>query len=252
MRTCLVISVIVHAAVMLWLVLAPGAKTFNPANAEPIMVELLPPREVAHEAEPPKSEVSKSEVSKSEAPKSEPAKSEPSRSAAGKPPKPEASQKPAKSNSKVEAEAEDNLEERAAAAARLAWMLNLPTETSVSLSAPPSESKSNLASEEIARLKAQVSKCWVAPAGVPSAPGFDVLLRIALNPDGTLVAAPALIRAPASLAGPLLVESAKRALQQCQPYGALPADKYKDWKILDMSFTAEGPSGLSGPPAGTR
>jgi hypothetical protein len=235
---------------MLWLVLAPGAKTFDPANAEPIMVELLPPREVAHEAEPPKSEAPKSEPAKPEPTKSEPTKSEPPRSATSKPPKPEASQKPAKSNSKPEAD--DGVEERAAAAARLAWMLNLPTETSVSLSAPPSESKSNLASEEIARLKAQVSKCWVAPAGVPNAAGFDVLLRIALNPDGTLVAAPALIRAPASLAGPPLVESAKRALQQCQPYGALPADKYKDWKILDMSFTAEGPSGLSGPPAGTR
>jgi hypothetical protein len=85
---------------------------------------------------------------------------------------------------------------------------------------------------------------------VPSAPGFDVLLRIALNPDGTLGAKPELIRAPASLAGPPLVDSAKLALQKCQPYRGLPADKYRDWKILDLSFTADGPSGLSGPPAG--
>ena len=75
------------------------------------------------------------------------------------------------------------------------------------------------------------------------------MLRIALDPDGTLVAEPTLIRGPASLAGPPLVESAKQALQKCQPYGALPADKYKDWKVLD-GLHGQGPSSLSGPPAG--
>jgi hypothetical protein len=91
----------------------------------------------------------------------------------------------------------------------------------------------------------------VTPAGVPSTPGFDVLIRIALNPDGTLGAKPELIRAPASMAGPPLVDSAKRALQQCQPYRALPAGKYRDWKILDLTFTAQGPAGLSGPMGGS-
>ena len=129
-------------------------------------------------------------------------------------------------------------------------MLNLPTDTTTSLAAPASENKSNLASEEIAEFKARVSKCWVAPAGVPNTPGFDVLIRVALNPDGTLGAKPELIRAPASLAGPPLVDSAKRALQNCQPYATLPADRYQDWKILDLTFTAQGPSGLSGPPTG--
>jgi hypothetical protein len=261
MRTCIVISVIIHAALMLWLVLAPSAKTFDPANAEPIMVDLVPPKDLPQETG---RELPKSEEPKSTDAKSEQAKSELPRSAAPKPPQPEppkpqpqkpqpdkpgpaASQKPApKSNSKT---ADDSVEDRAATAARLAWMLNLPVETAASLAAPPSESKSNLTSEEIAELKAQVSKCWVVPTGVPSTPGFDVLLRIALRPDGTLGAPPELIRAPASLAGPPLVDSAKRALQKCQPYG-LPADKYQDWKILDLSFTAQGVSGLSGPPEG--
>jgi hypothetical protein len=234
MRTCLGISVVIHAVIVLWLVLAPAAKTFGPASAEPILVDLVPPQEPprAAEREPPKSE-----ETKSEAPKPEPIK-----------PGLEAGQKPApKSDPKIAAQ--DSAEEQAATAARLAWMLNLPTETATNLVAPPSESKSNLASEEIAEFKAQVSKCWVVPPGVPNTPGFDILIRIALNPDGTLGAKPVLIRAPASLAGPPLVESAKRALQQCQPYGTLPADKYLDWRILDLTFTAQGPSGLSAPPA---
>jgi hypothetical protein len=268
MRTCLVISIVIHAAFMLWLVLGSGAKTFDPANAEPILVDLVAPQDAPKEAE---QEPPKSEEPKAEEPKAEPAKPEPSRSAAIKPskpeppkpepsksepskpqptkPNPEAGQKPAQKNDSKTA-AEESLEEQAATAARLAWLLDLPTDTVTSLAAPPSENKSNLSSEEIAQFKARVSKCWVAPNGVPNTPGFDVLLRIALTPDGKLGAAPELIRAPASLAGPPLVDSAKRALQKCQPYASLPADKYKDWKILDLTFTAQGPSGLSGPPAG--
>ena len=46
MRTCIGISVAIHIAVMLWLVLAPGAKTFGPANAEAILVDLVPPHDI--------------------------------------------------------------------------------------------------------------------------------------------------------------------------------------------------------------
>jgi hypothetical protein len=240
MRTYLVISVAIHAVIMLWLVLAPSAKTLSPASAEAIMVDLLPPQEVQAKSEEPKSEEAKAEQPKSEQARPVPRKPQPGA---------DATQRPApKGNSKTAAD--DGAEERAATAARLAWMLNLPTDTTTSLAAPPSENKSNLASEEIADFKARVSKCWVAPAGVPNTPGFDVLIRVALNPDGTLGAKPELIRAPASLAGPPLVDSAKRALQKCQPYATLPADRYQDWKILDLTFTAQGPSGLSGPPTG--
>jgi hypothetical protein len=70
-----------------------------------------------------------------------------------------------------------------------------------------------------------------------------------LNPDGTLGAEPALIRAPASLSGPPLVESAKWALRQCQPYDFLPADQYQDWRILELSFSVYGPSDDLGGPA---
>jgi hypothetical protein len=29
------------------------------------------------------------------------------------------------------------------------------------------------------------------------------------------------------------------ALQACQPYTMLPADKYKEWKVLDLPFTPQ-------------
>jgi hypothetical protein len=238
MRTCIGISVVLHVAILLWLVLAPGVKTFGPANAEAIVVDLVAAQE-ARAAEPKSQETKLQETKsqESQATKPEPARPEPLKRAPVKP----------AAKSKSETAANDSAEERAATAARLAWLLNLPTETEASLAGPPSESKSNLASDEIAEFKAQVSKCWVVPAGVPSTPGFDVLIRIALKPDGTLGAKPELVRAPASLAGPPLVDSAKRALQKCQPYATLPANRYQDWKILELTFTAQGPAGLSGP-----
>ena len=225
------------------------------------MVDLVPPQDAPPEAqqEPPKSEIAKAEDTKagekSEPPRSakSPPNGDPSKT---EPPKPgrQAEQKPAPKNEpKKEIKSEpptvpqDNAEERAATAARLAWMLNLPVESSASLAAPPSEEKANLTSEQIAAFKAQVRKCWVAPPGTPNAPDVKVIMRIALSPDGMLGAAPELIAAPLEVDGRPLRDSAKRALQKCQPYAGLPSDKYKDWKILDLTFTAEGPAGLSGP-----
>jgi hypothetical protein len=246
MRTCIGISVVIHAVVMLWLVLAPGVRTLGPANAEAIMVDIIPPQEAPAPTAPQpdaKSADPKSEPAKSEAPKSEEPKPELVRTASRKP----EAIKPDPLKPDPIKPRPSSTEEQAATAARLAWLLNLPTETEASLGGPPSESKSNLSSEEIADFKTQVGKCWVVPAGVPRTPGFDVLIRIALKPDGKLGAKPELVRAPASEAGPPLVDSAKRALQKCQPYTTLPAERYQDWKILELTFTAQGPAGLSGP-----
>src|ERR1700674_4631733 len=242
MRVGLIISVIIHAAIFLWVTLAPGAKPFDPARADPILVDLLSPNEVPPLAEPerPKPEPPKSELPEFELPKPAPLNSAPLKP---DPPQPvlEADPKPPpKSDLKTTAAA--SAEDQAANAARFAWMLNLPFAPSTGLGALPSESGSNLSSDEIARFKARVSKCWVTPADVPSTPGFNVLIRIALTPDGTLGAEPALVLAPASLSGPPLVESAKWALRQCQPYDFLPADQYQDWKVLELSFSVYGPS----------
>jgi hypothetical protein len=48
-----------------------------------------------------------------------------------------------------------------------------------------------------------------------------------------------LLEASASAKGPLLMQRAMDALQACQPYTMLPADKYKEWKVLDLSFTPQ-------------
>jgi hypothetical protein len=251
MRICVAISVAVHAAVMLWLVLVPGKRPFDPAQAEPILVELLRPQEAP---EQPKQETQKQETQKPQEPEQKPSPDRPkgtdTKSAEIKSAdiKSNDIRSDDKGHSKADSKtaAQNDAEDRAATAARLARMLNLQTDTAVDLVAPPSEGKSSLTSEEIAAFKTQVSKCWVPPDGGGRS-GDDILIRIALGPDGKLSARPELIRAPASVTGPPLVASAKRALQQCQPYAMLPADKYQDWRVLDLTFTADGPTGLAGP-----
>ena len=57
--------------------------------------------------------------------------------------------------------------------------------------------------------------------------------------DGRLASAPLLIEASASAKGPLLMQSAVEALRACQPYAVLPADKYNEGKVLDLSFTPQ-------------
>ncbi len=117
----------------------------------------------------------------------------------------------------------------------------LATTPATNLHTRLSKSKANLTSDEIAKLKARLSVCWIPPVGITSAQGLNLLVRIELNPDGSLSAKPELQRVPASLSGPALVESAMRALQQCQPYSFLPASKYEQWRILDLSFSPQGP-----------
>ena len=107
----------------------------------------------------------------------------------------------------------------------------------------PADANAKLTAEEIAAFHAHLQKCWHPPASVAAAPKLRASLRIALTPSGALAREPLLIRATASAQGPRLVETATRALQQCQPFTFLPADKDQDWKLLDLSFS---PRGLAG------
>ncbi len=85
--------------------------------------------------------------------------------------------------------------------------------------------------------RAHLRKCLQMPGSVAADDKVRIVLRVALSPAGNLMAAPALIEASASPKGPLLMQGAIKALQACQPYDMLPADKYKEWRILDLSFT---------------
>jgi hypothetical protein len=124
--------------------------------------------------------------------------------------------------------------------ATIVEMLHLPVQIgSAGSEAPPSENAAKLSSDEIAEFKEHLKKCWAPPAGVPDIKKLKAVIRVSLRPDGQLMGKPALLAASASLSGPALVESAMRALAQCQPYTILPAQKYKEWKLLDLNFSQD-------------
>lgn len=103
----------------------------------------------------------------------------------------------------------------------------------------PAFAAAKVSNDHIARFREHLKSCAVLPESV--APGDKVTIRLRANfrPDGRLASAPLLIEASASAKGPVLMQAAIHALEGCQPYAALPADKYSEWKVLDLSFTPQ-------------
>jgi hypothetical protein len=132
-------------------------------------------------------------------------------------------------------------------------LLGLPPDLSPSLPAAPAQGPNkghdnfdapatetaDIASTLIAAFRRHLKSCSKLPASLSGADDVKVKLRVLMTPDGRLAAEPILIEASASMKGPLLMQGAIRALQACQPYAMLPADRYGEWKVLDLSFTPQ-------------
>jgi peptidyl-tRNA hydrolase len=104
----------------------------------------------------------------------------------------------------------------------------------------PADTPARLSRDEIRALQVHVQKCWKASPRLAQAQKVRVVLRIALDPQGAMTAEPILVKASASSLGPPLVETATQALQRCQPFGFLPAEKYDEWKVLELTFAPQG------------
>jgi outer membrane biosynthesis protein TonB len=91
----------------------------------------------------------------------------------------------------------------------------------------------------IAEFRRQLRTCSKLPASLKASDVIKVTLRVFMTPQGRLADEPLLIEASASEKGPLLMRSAMSALEACQPYSMLPADRYGEWKVIDLSFTPQ-------------
>jgi hypothetical protein len=89
----------------------------------------------------------------------------------------------------------------------------------------------------VAEFRRHLKTCSKLPASMTAADDIKVTLRVFMTLEGKLATEPVLIEASASMKGPLLMQSAISALQACQPYTMLPADRYGEWKVIDLSFT---------------
>jgi len=93
----------------------------------------------------------------------------------------------------------------------------------------------SLSMDEISFLRSQISRCWSPPVGVASAAELTVDIYFQLNVDGTVNGSPRVTRAPSSQIGQIAAESARRAIELCQPY-ILPPQKYDLWREIELTF----------------
>jgi hypothetical protein len=126
--------------------------------------------------------------------------------------------------------------------ANIPALMNMPAAPERGFDAE-STTSANLSEGERAAFKAHLKTCWKLPEGMTPAQTTRVVLRIYLKTDGRLAGEPLLIEASASREGPVLLKAAIRTLKECQPYAFLPAEKYRDWKVLDLTFSPRDMAG---------
>jgi hypothetical protein len=97
----------------------------------------------------------------------------------------------------------------------------------------------DVASSLVAEFRRHLRTCSKLPQSIAPSDKIKIVLRVFMTPEAKLAAEPVLIEASASAKGPLLMQGAMRALEACQPYAMLPADRYGEWKVLDLSFTPQ-------------
>src|SRR6516162_8538895 len=252
MRTAYTISAIGHAAVLLWSVWSLSATSLPVASTEGLPVDLVTASDfskiTAGSKDAPKSETAKPLVEKvaeanpvedptakvvekkevkaarepPPAPEAKPAEPEPEKKQAEAPPDPIADAL-AKDEAKKPAPPTPKFDPKQVAALldkRDSTRLAAAGET---LNNAPSLGLSNGAAAQLSlsafeALRARLAQLWTVPAGAKDPQELVVLIRVKLNRDGRLAAAPVVLT---RRKGPLFVaarDSAVRALFRGQPY----------------------------------
>ena len=130
-------------------------------------------------------------------------------------------------------------------------VLGLPPELPP-LAAAPSKSDegfdettvaADISSSVIAAFRRHLKSCSKLPASVQPSDHIKIKLRVFLTQDGRLATEPAVGGGSANVKAIELLQSAIAGLKQCQPYSMLPADRYGEWKVLDLDFTPKDFSG---------
>lgn len=258
-------SAIVHVSLLTLVLLFSEVHPFGAVTAEQIPVEIVTPQELAEKQAPP--EPPPAENKQEPAPAPQPDFSLLDKPAAVTAPPPAAPPAPAARPQKQAALATPSAAQPPAPSQPAApaykppepdvsikyqVLLGLPPDLSPLPPAPaqarnkgddnfdaPATEAADIASTLIAEFRRHLKTCSKLPASLSGADEVKVKLRVLMTPDGRLAAEPILIEASASMKGPLLMQGAIRALQACQPYAMLPADRYGEWKVLDLSFTPQ-------------
>jgi hypothetical protein len=197
----------------------PKPKPKPPAAAEKKQVE--PKRDLIAEA------LKKDDSKKKEEAKKEEAKKEAKAPTPPTPPKKEV-QQPKFDPKKVEALLDKRVPQRLAATGDIANDV-------VSLGAS-SGLAAQLSQSELDALRARLAQLWSPPAGAKNPEELVVLIRMQLNPDGSLAGPPMVMTSGKT---PLFMasrDSAIRAVLRGQPFDMLRPEHYEQWKDIEITF----------------
>jgi outer membrane biosynthesis protein TonB len=103
--------------------------------------------------------------------------------------------------------------------------------------------KADISSSVIEQFRKHLKSCSKLPASVQPSDHIMVKLRVMMSQDGRLAADPLPGGGSANIKAIEMLQSAIAALKQCQPYKMLPADRYGEWRVLDLEFTPRDFSG---------
>ncbi len=99
--------------------------------------------------------------------------------------------------------------------------------------------KADIDSGPVAEFRRHLKTCSKLPPSIAPSDSVMIKLRVFMTPDGKLSAEPVVLEGSGNLKGLDLRQSAVDALQACQPYTMLPADRYGEWSVLDLTFTPQ-------------
>jgi hypothetical protein len=262
-RSGIAASAIGHLSILTAVLIFTEVHPFGAVTAEPITVDIVSPEEAAKKAEPiptPKTEPSDSfDLSSKSAPTRSPAAAAAPAAVATQPQKQAAPSTPSLNGQEAQqANAQPQPPSTSPLPAYrppepdlsikyhvlLGLPPDLPQAKSGDFDAPASKT-ADIASSLITEFRRYLKTCSKLPGSIAPSDKVKVTLRVLMTPEGKLAAEPVLIEASASTKGPALMQGAITALQACQPYAMLPADRYGEWKVLDLSFTPQDFSGSS-------
>jgi hypothetical protein len=254
-RSGITASAIAHLSALMLVLLFTEVHPFGSVTAEPIMVDLVSPAEAVQppakeepvpEQKPPPSDAFEL-ASKAAAPSSPSPVATPPQQQALSTPSPArqqaavAPQAPPTSASPGFTPPEPDL------SIKYHVMLGLPPALPAAAAnggsgddfdAPASE-RAEVASSLVNEFRRHLKTCSRLPESIAPSDKIRITLRVFMTPEGKLAMEPILIEASASAKGPALMQSAISALEACQPYAMLPADRYGEWKVLDLNFTPQ-------------
>ena len=270
-RSGIAVSAIGHLSILTMVLVFAEVHPFGSVTAEPITVDLVSPAEVGappKEEAPPKPELPKQEpsdavdLSSKSAPPPPPAPAAAPLEATAPPQKlaaltPKQAAPPATHPVKQPAAAQPQPPATSRAPSFVPPQPDLTVKYNVLLGLPPelpptvpqdkpgdgfdapASQTADIASTLITEFRRHLRTCSKLPASIAPSDPIRIKLRVLMAPDGKLAADPILIEASASAKGPALMQSAIAALEACQPYAMLPADRYGEWKEFDLSFTPQ-------------